>query len=112
MAYLTDRELASVGFRSIGKNVRISDRCSIYNAGKISIGSNSRVDDFCILSAGEGGISIGHHVHISAGTSMMGSAPIILENFSNVSLHCSVFSTSDDFADAGLLNPTTPDEFR
>jgi galactoside O-acetyltransferase len=112
MPYLNDDQLRAMGFRHLGSDVRISDKCSIYNAANISIGSHSRIDDFCIVSAGEGGIEIGRHVHLGAYSSIMGSAPVVFEDFSGLSVRCSIFTTSDDFAAAGLINPTIPDEFR
>jgi len=59
MSVYTDNELHEMGFASIGQNVRVSRKASIYNAAQISIGDFSRVDDFCVLSAGAGGIQIG-----------------------------------------------------
>lgn len=44
-------------FRSIGEDVRISDKASIYGASEISIGSHVRMDDFCVLS---GRIEVGN----------------------------------------------------
>ena len=63
--FLNETELKKIGFKKVGKNVSISDKCSIYNAKNIEIGSNVRIDDFVILSAGEGGIKIGSHIHIA-----------------------------------------------
>ncbi len=39
-------ELSKLGLKSVGKNVLISDKCSIYNPSNISIGDNVRIDDF------------------------------------------------------------------
>ena len=52
MSFFSDAELFDLGFASLGENVKISRKASIYGAGQISIGNNVRVDDFCILSAG------------------------------------------------------------
>ena len=60
MSFLSKKELNDLGFKSLGENVLISDKCSIYNAKNISIGDNTRIDDFAILSAGDGGIEIGN----------------------------------------------------
>jgi hypothetical protein len=46
MAYLTDEQLKDMGFKSLGNNVKVSDKASIYNANQIEIGDNSRIDDF------------------------------------------------------------------
>ena len=56
MSFLNDTELNELGFASLGKNVKVSRRASIYNANRISVGDCSRIDDFCVLSPGTGGI--------------------------------------------------------
>ena len=63
MAYLTENQLQQLGFKSLGKNVKVSDKASIYNYDQIEIGDNSRIDDFCILS---GNIKIGKYCHAYA----------------------------------------------
>ena len=50
MAYLSREHLENIGFKSLGKNVKVSDKASIYNPELIDIGDNSRIDDFCVLS--------------------------------------------------------------
>lgn len=50
MSFLSDSELRKIGFKKLGKNVKISEKASIYNPEKIEIGDNSRIDDFCLLS--------------------------------------------------------------
>ncbi|MGC7853682.1 hypothetical protein ACP3W8_12080 [Vibrio anguillarum] len=62
MAFLTEDQLMALGFKSLGNNVKISDKAAIYNAEQIVIGDNSRVDDFCVLS---GNIILGKNVHIA-----------------------------------------------
>ena len=46
MAFLSQAHLHAMGFRSLGQNVRISDKASIYDPEIISIGDHSRIDDF------------------------------------------------------------------
>ena len=62
MAFYTEEELHHLGFKALGKNVKISKRASIYNPELIEIGDHSRIDDFCVLS---GKIRIGRNVHIA-----------------------------------------------
>ena len=52
MGFYSREQLKKIGFKSLGKNVLISDKTSIYSPENISIGNNVRVDDFSILSAG------------------------------------------------------------
>ena len=72
MAILSEQQLKEVGFKSIGKNVRISDKASIYGAQGIAIGDNVRIDDFVVLSAGAGGIDIGNYIHIAVFSTLIG----------------------------------------
>jgi dTDP-4-amino-4,6-dideoxy-D-glucose acyltransferase len=109
--FYTKEELLKIGFKSIGDNVLISNKASIYGAKNIEIGSNTRIDDFCIISAGEGGIKIGNYVHISCGVSLIGQGKITVEDFANISGKCSVYSSSDDYSGAVLIGPLVPAEF-
>ena len=52
MAYLDEIQLKEMGFKSVGENVKISDKASFYGCDNISIGNNVRIDDFCVFSAG------------------------------------------------------------
>lgn len=112
MAFLTQAELEKIGFASLGKDVQISDKASLYNPARISIGDHSRVDDFCVLSAGGGGIVIGSHVHIACYSSLIGKMTITLEDFAGLSSRVCIYSSSDDYSGESLTNPTTPDRFR
>jgi galactoside O-acetyltransferase len=112
MAFLTESALRRIGFAELGKNVLISEKASIYNPSRIRIGDNSRIDDFCILSAGEGGIAIGSHVHIACYVSCIGAESIVIEDFVGLSGRVSVYSSTDDFSGAGLTNPTVPERYR
>lgn len=94
--FLTENQLAALRFKSLGNDVKISDKASIYNAKNISIGNNVRIDDFCILSAGEDGIEIGNNVHIACYCSLIGKGKIILENYSGLSSRVSIYSSNDD----------------
>ena len=67
--FFNEEELNKMGFKSIGKNVLISKKASIYSPEKIKIGDHVRIDDFTILS---GNITIGNYVHISAYVALYG----------------------------------------
>ena len=111
MSFMTEAELAEVGFASIGSNVLISRKASFYGASRISIGDNSRIDDFCVISAGAKGIVIGRHVHLAVMCVLMGAEKITLHDFSGYSSRVSIYSTSDDFSGAAMTGPTVPVEF-
>lgn len=100
-----------MGFAAIGENVHISDRATFYGTNRISIGNNVRIDDFCVLSAGEGGITIGNYVHIAVFSSLMGSGNIFLSDFCGLSSRVSIYSSNDDYSGQTMTNPTLPREY-
>lgn len=109
-SFYSEEELKEIGFKSIGNNVLLSRKCSIYGAQNISIGNNVRIDDFCILS---GKIEIGNYIHVAAGSMLFaGDEGIILEDFSGLSSRCAVYAASEDYSGEALTNPTVPDEYR
>jgi galactoside O-acetyltransferase len=109
--FYSNDELAGMGFKSVGKNVKISKRTSIYNCAGIEIGNDTRIDDFCILSAGEGGISIGNNVHIACYVSIIGKGKVRMDDFSGVSSKSAIYSSNDDYSGNFLSNPTVPSEY-
>ena len=100
-----------MGFLSLGQNVLISEKASIYGASRIRVGSNVRIDDFCILSAGEQGICLGNYIHIACYTSLIGKAAISLDDYSNLSSRVSIYSSNDDYSGSFMTNPMVPSEF-
>jgi len=112
MPVLSRTEMEAIGFKSLGKNVLISDKASFWNVRNISIGDNSRIDDFCVLSAGLGGIRIGRYVHVAVFCSLIGAAEIVLEDFSCISGRVSIYSSSDDFSGPYMSNSTIPDKYK
>lgn len=111
MAMLSREAIDKLGFLSVGENAQISDRASFYGAGRISIGNNTRIDDFCVLSAGEGGIFIGDHVHIAVYSSLIGAGNIKISDFCNISSRVSIYSSNDDYSGGAMTNPTLPKEY-
>ncbi len=100
-----------MGFASIGKNIRLSRKASIYNPDRISIGNFSRIDDFCVLSAGNEGIEIGRNVHVAIYTSLIGKGKIQIGNFANLSSRVTVYSSNDDYSGEYMTNPTVDSRF-
>lgn len=110
MAFLEQARLATMGFKFLGKNVKISDRTSIYNTEQIEIGDNSRIDDFCVVS---GKVKIGRNVHIAVFCNVAGGTEgITLDDFAGLAYRCDVFSQSDDYTGQAMTNPTVPVEFK
>ena len=104
-SFYTEKELKKIGFKSIGKNVLISRKCSIYSPQSISIGNNVRIDDFCILS---GNITIGNYCRIAAYCALYGAYGIVMEDYSGMAMKCTVLSASDDYSGDFLIGPIYP----
>ncbi len=110
MAFLSREQLEAMGFKALGKNVKISDKASIYNPEQMAIGERSRIDDFCVLS---GKITIGNNVHIAVFCNVAGGVMgITLHDFVGLAYGCYVFSQSDDYTGKTLTNPTIPAAFK
>ena len=110
MAYLTQEQLNALGFKHLGKNVKISDRAVIYNAEEISIGDFSRVDDFCMLS---GLVSIGRYCHLTPYCMIAGGSPgVELADFCTLAYGVRIFSQSDDYSGETMVNSLIPKKFK
>jgi galactoside O-acetyltransferase len=107
-SFFTQDELKTLGFASIGKNVKLSRKTSLYNIQNITIGDNVRIDDFCILS---GNITIGSNIHISAYVALYGSGGIVMEDYTGISPRSTVYSAMDDFSGDCLIGPIHPTEY-
>lgn len=110
MSFYDSEDLQALGFRTLGRNVKISRKASFHGISRIAIGDNSRIDDFCVLSAGEGGIEIGRNVHIAVMCSLIGRGAITIGDLSTLSSRVSVYSSSDDYSGAAMTNPTVPED--
>src|SRR5690554_7845280 len=96
MAYLPQEALQDLRFKSLGKNVKISDKASIYNPETIELGDFSRIDDFCVIS---GRVSIGKYVHVTPhGLIAGGEKGVFIGDFSGLSYGVRIFSQSDDYS--------------
>lgn len=110
MAFLNEQQLAQMGFKHLGTNVRISDKASIYNPDQIEIGDHSRIDDFCVIS---GKVIIGRNVHIAVFCNVAGGEKgVTFEDFSGLAYGCHVFTQSDDYSGRTLTNPTVPGKYK
>ena len=111
MGILSPEQLAQMGFAAVGKNVAISDRCSIHGAASITIGDHVRIDDFAILTAREP-VVIGSYVHIAAFAFLSGQFGIVIEDFTGISPRATLLSGNDDFTGNSLPGPLAPPELR
>jgi len=61
--YLGDDELSCLGFQSLGTNLKIHERASLYGLENICLGSDIRIDDFVVIIA-SGPLIIGNQCSI------------------------------------------------
>lgn len=106
--FYSEEELDVIGFKSVGKNVKLSRKASIYSPQQIIIGNNVRIDDFCILS---GRITLGSNIHISAYVALYGALGIEIGDYSGISPKSVVYSAMDDFSGDYLIGPIHPKSF-
>lgn len=110
MPYLSQESLETMGFARLGRNVKISEKASIYEPEKMEIGDNSRIDDFCVVS---GRIVMGRNVYVGAFCLIAGGTPgITFDDFTTLAYHVQVFSQSDDYSGATMTNPTVPADYK
>jgi len=110
MASYTKDELLAMGFRSVGEDVRVSTRASIYSPELISIGNHVRIDDFCVLS---GRITLGSYIHVAVHSMLFGGREgIVIEDFANISSRVAIYALSDDYSGHSMTNPLVPDKYK
>ena len=110
LGFYTMEELQGFGFKRIGKNVKISTKCSIYMPEKMEIGNNVRIDDFCFLI---GKITLGDFIHIAPFSNLVaGNAGIVMHDFSGISSRVSIYAVTDDYSGASMTNPMVPNEYK
>lgn len=110
MAYLSENQLRDIGFKSFGKNVKISDKASIYNPELMELGDNSRIDDFCIVS---GRVVVGQYCHITPMCLVAGGIPgIFFSDFCTLAYGVKVFAQSDDYSGLTLTNSLISKKFK
>jgi acetyltransferase-like isoleucine patch superfamily enzyme len=110
MAFLSENELNDIGFKSLGRNVKISKKTSIFAPQNISIGDNVRIDDFCVLSAFGGYINLHNHIHIAVFCNLIGKGGIEMKDYSGLSSRVSLYSASDDYSGDYLIGPIMENE--
>lgn len=109
-SFYREEELKDLGFKRIGKGVKLSKKAVIYNADKIEIGDHCRIDDFCILS---GIITMERFIHIGVCTRLSGStAGLTIKDFAGVSYNSTIIASSDDYSGEFMTNPCVPLKYK
>ncbi len=113
MAFYEPEELSTLGFRSVGHDVKISKAAVFYHPQRIEIGNHVRIDDFVLISAcAEGFVKIGSHVHIAAYVMIEAPCGVILDDYSGLAARTSVVGASDNYNGEFLTGPTVPSSYR
>jgi acetyltransferase-like isoleucine patch superfamily enzyme len=105
-------ELAELGLRRYGDDVRIDRAARIIRPEQLEVGSHVRIDAFTIISCGDGGVSIGDYVHVASFDFLSGAARIEIGDFVNLSGRVSIYSSNEDYSGASLPGPVVPPEYR
>jgi acetyltransferase-like isoleucine patch superfamily enzyme len=105
-------ELVNMGFKSIGKNVKIAKSCTIVGLENISIGCNVQIDENVFIAANKGYLDIGDHVHIGGACHLNCAGGITLADFCGLSQGVKLYSISDDYTGYSLTNTTVPDIYK
>jgi acetyltransferase-like isoleucine patch superfamily enzyme len=112
-SFLSQVELARIGFKQLGVDLKISRNAVFYGVEFISIGDQSRIDDFSIISASDTGeVQIGKFVHLGVSVNLFGNSGITIGDYSGISPGTKLFSESDDFSGDFLTNPTIQKHLR
>lgn len=110
MAYLTHQNLLEMGFKSPGKDVKISDKACIYNADQIEVGDYSRIDDSRVVS---GKVVIGRYNHITPICLVAGGIPsVFFADFCTLAYGVKIFSQSDDYSGETPTNSLLPGKYK
>ena len=110
MGYLSLDELERMGFKSVGKHVKISRHATVYDCHRIELGDYARIDDFCVIS---GKVKIGSFVHITPMCLIAGGEPgIVISDFCTLAYGVKMFSQSDDYSGATLTNSLIPKRYK
>ena len=105
----TKEELSDIGIQC-GENIQIH-RTVLFFGNNIRIGSNVRIDCYSVITS-ENPVIFGNNVHIGAGTHIFGTAGVNFGDYCNLSSRCSIFTTSDDYTEGYLTNPTLPRKYK
>ena len=109
--YYDEHDLKDFGFRSLGRNVRISSDARVYGAERISIGDDVRIDDFVMLAAGEGYVTIGNACYIARCCNLTGTFGIEMRDYSSMAANTVIYSASDDYSGEYMTAQAIPKEF-
>jgi galactoside O-acetyltransferase len=106
--WFTVNELRGFGFTSVGKNVKVSRKCSLYFM-QGWLGDHVRIDDYCTL---KGDVVIGSYVHIANYVMISAmSGRVTFRPFSSAAARSTILTTTDDHRANTLSNSCVPKQY-
>lgn len=108
--FLSPEQLEAFGVPNADKrNILIHSTAIIVDFAEIQLGDNIRIDPYVVISCRK--LVLGNHIHIATACGIFGSATIRIGDFSGISGHTLIYSSTDDFSGKSLTGPTVPSEF-
>lgn len=109
--YLNEAEIKKFGFKSYGKNLKISDKAVFYRPERIELGNNIQIDDFCILA---NHIQLHNNIHIAAGCYILSGHNSIIEfeDYTGIAYQSMIITTTDDYSGDYMTNATVSSQFK
>lgn len=105
----TDEELETLGIK-FGSNVQIHSSV-LFFGNNVTIGSDVRIDCYSIITS-ENPVVLGNNIHLGAGFHLFGAAGVRIDDYCGLSSRCSIFTTSEDYSEGYMANPTIPEKFK
>ncbi len=96
--YYSNNTLNKLGFKKIGKNVRISKSCLIIGIHNISLGNNIRIDSFTSIIADKGYLKLGNNIHIGGKGHILCAGGVEIDDDCTLSQGINIYSQSDDYS--------------
>tara|TARA_Y100000992_G_C21098221_1_gene411320 strand:- start:110 stop:643 length:534 start_codon:yes stop_codon:yes gene_type:complete len=96
--FYDNKTLNKIGFKKIGKNVKISKSCLIIGIKNISIGNNVRIDAFTSIIANKGYLILGDNIHIGGHGHILCPGGIVIKNNCTFSQGVRIYSQTDDYS--------------
>ncbi len=109
--YFSEEDLAILGFKKIGKNIKIARDAIVVGFKNIELGSNIQIDSNVTLAVSQGSLTLGNFIHIGGGSHLSCSGGVRISDFVTISQGVRIYSASDDYSGEFMTNPTVPSNF-
>jgi galactoside O-acetyltransferase len=106
--YYNESELSSLGFRKLGRNIKIARDAIVIGFENIEIGSNIQIDSNVTFAVSKGFLALGNYIHIGGSSHLSCSGGISISDFATISQGVRIYSASDDYSGEAMTNPTLP----